>query len=77
MDAHYSALPLIETVETHIISGAIIPLWQRFKASEDTTLLVVRVITEDQQRIVGIQIPPAKVAAVLRSFGLTRNLRDP
>ena len=73
----YSGLPLIETLETHIISGAIIPLWQRFKASEDTTLRVVRVITEDQQRIVGIQIPPAKVGAVLRSFGLTRHLRDP
>src|SRR5215216_3279574 len=74
---HYSGLPLIETLETYIISGAIIPLWQRFKASEDTTLRVVRVITEDQQRIVGIQIPPAKVGVVLRSFGLTRNLRDP
>jgi hypothetical protein len=73
----YSGLPLIETLETHIISGAIIPLWQRFKASEDTTLRVVRVITEDQQRIVGIQIPPTKVGAVLRSFGLTRHLRDP
>jgi hypothetical protein len=32
---------------------------------------VVRVITEDQQRIVGIQIPPDNVGVVLRSIGLT------
>jgi hypothetical protein len=34
------------------------------------------VITEDQQRIVGIQIPPDSVGAVLRSIGLTRDLRE-
>jgi hypothetical protein len=35
------------------------------------------VITEDRQRIVGIQIPPDNVGAVLRSIGLTRDLRKP
>lgn len=73
----YSSIPPIETLETHIISGAIIPLWQRLKTNEDARLRVVRVITEDQQRIVGIQIPPDHVGAVLRSIGLTRDLREP
>jgi hypothetical protein len=73
----YSSIPPIETLETHIISGAIIPLWQRLKTNEDARLRVVRVITEDQQRIVGIQIPPDNVGAVLRSIGLTRDLREP
>jgi hypothetical protein len=60
----YDTIPPIETLETHIISGAIIPLWQRLKTNEDARLRVVRVITEDQQRIVGIQIPPDNVGAV-------------
>jgi len=70
-------VPAIETVETHIIGGAIIPLWQRFKTQEDTRLRVVRVTTEDGQRIVGIQIPRDRVGAVLRSLGDARDLREP
>lgn len=66
----------LKTVETHIISGSIIPLRQRLKTNEDARLRVVREITEDQQRIVGIQIPPDNVGAVLRSIGLTRDLRE-
>jgi hypothetical protein len=73
----HASIPPIETLETHIISGAIIPLWQRLKTNEDARLRVVRVITEDQQRIVGIQIPPDNVGAVLRSIGLMRDLREP
>ena len=73
----HASIPLIETLETHIISGAIIPLWQRLKTNEDARLRVVRVITEDQQRIVGIQIPPDNVGAVLRSIGMARDLREP
>lgn len=72
----HSSIPAIQTLETHILSGAIIPLWQRLKVNQDTTLRVVRVITEDQQRIVGIQLPNEKVGAVLCSLGLVRDLRD-
>jgi hypothetical protein len=39
---------------------------KRFKTQEDTRLRVVRVTTEDGQRIVGIQIPRNRVGAVLR-----------
>src|SRR5207249_537350 len=72
----HATVPAIETVETHIIGGAIIPLWQRFKTQEDTRLRVVRVTTEDGQRIVGIQIPRDRVGAVLRSLGDSRDLRE-
>lgn len=64
-------------METHIIGGAIIPLWQRLKTNEDARLRVVRVTTEEGQRIVGIQIPPDNVGTVLRSLGLSRDLREP
>src|SRR6266850_7454267 len=73
----HATAPAIETVESHIIGGAIIPLWQRFKTQEDTRLRVVRVTTEDGQRIVGIQIPRDRVGAVLRSLGDSRDLREP
>jgi hypothetical protein len=73
----HAAVPAIETVETHIIGGAIIPLWQRLKTHEDTRLRVVRITTDDAQRIVGIQIPQERVGAVLRTIGSTRDLREP
>ncbi|HEY6802921.1 MAG TPA: strawberry notch family protein [Pyrinomonadaceae bacterium] len=73
----HATIPPIETIETHIIGGAIIPLWQRLKTNEDACLRVVRVTTEEGQRIVGIQIPPDSVGTVLRSLDLSRDLREP
>jgi len=73
----HATVPAIETVETHIIGGAIIPLWQRLKTQEETRLRVVRVTTDDGQRIVGIQIPPERVGAVLHALGTVRDLREP
>ena len=72
-----SNIPPIETSELHIIGGAIIPLWQRLKTNHDTQLKVVRVTTDDGQRIVGIQIPQHKVWQVLRSLGIGRTPTDP
>ncbi|MCU1266182.1 MAG: primase traC (modular protein) [Acidobacteria bacterium] len=73
----HATVPAIETIETHIIGGAIIPLWQRLKTHEDTRLRVVRVSTDDAQRIVGIQIPQDRVGVVLRTIGSERDLREP
>jgi hypothetical protein len=72
-----SSIPPIEISELHIIGGAIIPLWQRLKTNHDTQLKVVRVTTDDGQRIVGIQIPPHKVWQVLRSLGIGRTPTEP
>jgi hypothetical protein len=73
----HATVPPIETLETHIIGGAIIPLWQRFKTHEDARLRVVRVTTDDGQRIVGIRIPPEQVGVIVRALGSTRDLREP
>jgi hypothetical protein len=73
----HATVPPIETLETHIIGGAIIPLWQRFKTHEEARLRVVRVTTDDGQRIVGIRIPPEQVGVVVRALGSTRDLREP
>jgi hypothetical protein len=73
----HATVPPIETLETHIIGGAIIPLWQRFKTHQEARLRVVRVTTDDGERIVGIRIPPEQVGSVVRALGSTRDLREP
>src|ERR1051326_823761 len=73
----YATVPPIETHETHIIGGAIIPLWQRFKTHEEARLRVVRVTTDDGERIVGIRIPQEQVGPIVAALGATRDLREP
>lgn len=74
-DAH-RRMPAVETSEINIIGGAIIPLWQHLKTHRDAQLKVARVSTDEGQRIVGIIIPPGKVARVLKSLGVMRKLKD-
>src|SRR6185436_3769935 len=73
----YVSVPPIETHEIHIIGGAIIPLWQRFKTHEEARLRVVRVTTDDAQRIVGIRIPTEQVGPIVAALGARRDLREP
>jgi len=75
--AVYASIPPTQTEEVHIIGGAIIPLWQRLKTNREAQLKVVRVSTDDGQRIVGIKIPQDRVWQVLRSLGIGRTLREP
>src|SRR5712691_9641359 len=72
----HASVPPIETHDTHIIGGAIIPLWQRFKTHEEARLRVVRVTTDDGQRIVGIRIPTEQVGPIVAALGATRDLRE-
>ncbi len=73
----YAAIPPVETVEMHIIGGAILPLWQRLKTQEGTRLRVVRVGTDEGQRIVGALIPRERVWSVLGALGISRRLQSP
>jgi hypothetical protein len=73
----HATVPPIETHETHIIGGAIIPLWQRFKTHEEARLRVVRVTTDAGERIVGIRIPQEQVGPIVAALGATRDLREP
>ena len=73
----YASIPPIETVVTHILGGAIIPLWQCLKTDREARLRVVRVSTDEGQRIVGIHVPNDRVWTVLRSLGISRRLQDP
>ena len=63
--------------ELHLIAGAILPLWHRLKTTHDAQLKVVRVVTEDNQRIVGVMIPANRVQQVLRALGIASTISDP
>lgn len=73
----HATVPPIETHEAHIIGGAIIPLWERFKTHEEARLRVVRVTTDEGERIVGIRIPQKQVGEIVAALGATRDLREP
>lgn len=70
-------LPETSTNELHLIAGAVLPLWQRLKTTRDAQLKVVRVVTEDNQRIVGVKIPTNRVQQVLRALGIASTISDP
>ena len=75
-DFRYGQVPEVVTVEVHIIGGAILPLWQHLKTDEGAGLRVARVTTDEGLRIVGIQIPKAKLARVLRALGISRSFKE-
>jgi hypothetical protein len=73
----HAAIPPVRTIETHIIGGAITPIWQRLKTTGASRLRVVRVTTDDGQRIVGVEIPRDHVGQVLRALGIKGSTREP
>lgn len=70
---------LPETVikELHLIAGAVLPLWQRLKTTQDAQLKVVRVVTEDNRRIVGVRVPSNRVQQILRALGIASAITNP
>lgn len=70
-------LPETTCKQLHLIAGAILPLWQRLKTTKDAQLKVVRVVTENNQRIVGVLIPANRVQQILRALGIATTISDP
>jgi hypothetical protein len=63
--------PATSKHEVHIIGGVILPLWYKLKnteATEEDKLRIVRTVTDDNHRIVGIQIPAKKVKDIVANF---------
>lgn len=79
-DAQYKQTPKIRTARTHVIGGAVIPVWQRLGQRDADNrrvqLKAVRVVTAKGQRIVGIRIPARAIGGVLRALGVSRNLKS-
>jgi hypothetical protein len=70
-------VPETTTKELHLIAGAVLPLWQRLKTTRDAQLKVVRVVTQDNERIVGVMIPANRVQQILRALGIASTISDP
>ncbi len=70
-------LPETEIKEVHLIAGAVLPLWQRLKTTQDAQLKVVRVVTEDNRRIVGVKVPSNRVQQILRALGIASAITNP
>lgn len=66
----FALIPPIKTIDMHILAGAILPIWNRLKVDEDAKLDVVRVGTEEGERIVGVLIPKKHLRKILREIGV-------
>jgi hypothetical protein len=75
-DAVVAAVPPIKTDRIHIISGALLPVWNRLKRDPEQKLKIVRVKTDDGQRVVGIQVSDKAVGQVLRQLGFAKPLQS-
>lgn len=73
----FAADPGYRDRELHLIGGALLPIWDRMKVDSGSQLRIVRVETDDGERIVGVEIPPKEVTRVLRSVGVICGRRAP
>src|SRR5262249_40433136 len=64
----YDAVPETRKQDIHVISGAILPIWDRLKNIRGAQ--AARTTTEAGERIVGMKIPSRHVQEALRSLGV-------
>lgn len=69
-------LPEVETCPLHVISGALLPLWERLGEGGDGQLSVIRVVTDDGLRIVGAEVQAERIARALTALGIAHNIED-
>lgn len=64
-EAETTAAPEFVTHDMHLITGAILPIWDRIGGSTR----VVRLQTTEGERLIGRVVPPGQVASTLRNLG--------
>jgi len=65
-EAEYEALPKVTTDKYHIITGAILPIWDRLGGKAT----IYRFQTDDGSRFLGRAIPQAQLQATMRSLDI-------
>jgi len=69
----FETAPKIKSADTHMIVGAVLPIWSRIVHEGDRSVRVVRAQTTDShERFIGMQIPSAQINAVLKNLGAER-----
>ena len=75
-DEAFARIPKMRTRELHLIGGAVLGVWRNIQSTGAVGLEVLRVPL-DNGGMVGIEIPNAHVAEVLKALGVGRELVDP
>lgn len=73
--------PKTQVQNYHLISGAVLPVWQRLSSSSEAgrqmSLKTVRIETQDGERVVGVHIPTNNINRVLRDLGVEKSYKTP
>ncbi len=67
-DDEYDALPKEVTYQEHLITGALLPIWDRLP---ETASRIMRVQTTDGERMIGRLIDPRQLTDTLKKLGAT------
>ncbi len=67
-------IPLYEYRTVHLLSGALLPIWKYLKTLSHDALNIVRTMTDDGMRLVGVKISEEWLRDTLDHFGLRSNL---
>lgn len=77
----FAATPTTHVATYHLISGAVLPVWQRLSSSNEgggqMSLKTVRIETQEGERVVGVQIPSSQISRVLRDLGVQQSVNTP
>lgn len=76
-----SETPKTQVNTYHLITGAVLPVWQRLSSSNEAgnqlSLKTVRIETIEGERVVGVQIPTNHISRVLRDLGVEQSQKTP
>ena len=67
-DAECANIPAFSEHAFHVITGLLLPIWDRLPAE---TMRVYRLQTDDGERVIGRLVPPESLAAVYEALGVT------
>jgi hypothetical protein len=62
----YDSAPKTKITPEHVITGAILPIWDRLSSDR---IKVVRAQTDEGERMIGLWVSPAEIDAVLQKLG--------
>lgn len=69
-------IPPEELKTVYLLSGALLPVWRQIKEVKESNFKIVRTTTDDGERLVGLQIPKAKIKQIMQLFDSSWKTED-